>query len=177
MFQPIVSSLLSQVPTQPAHTDVKTVLGWFLTVALTIVAGVVAYGAVKLTQFLESKKTQGLAWNLTNTLWVKAQAIGSSELNKDKELLSKILADGKVTPEEFATLKTAVVSGIRALAVSEVQLLGPVLGLFGDGPVATFIDGLASKVIHNILGSDANLEQIEQPVPPPPSIPPVKPVP
>lgn len=173
----ILNSVLAQTVTpaaMPEPTDVKTVLGWFLTVALTAATGAVAFGAFKLTQFLADKKNQSLAWNLTNTLWVKAQAVGSAELSKDKALLEKVLADGKVTPEEFALLKNATIASLKVIAVAELGLLGPVLKILGDGPVATFLEGLASKVVHNLIGN-AGLEQVKQPVPPPPSIAPVVP--
>lgn len=154
--------------TPPAPTDVKTVLGWILTIALTALTAAVAWGALKLTQFLNDKSKQSLVWNLTNTIWVKAQAAGSAELTKNKELLEKILADGKVTPEEFALLKNATIASLKLVAAAELELLGPVLKILGDGPVTTFLEGLASKVVHNLLGSK-DLTQIAAP-PVPPSI-------
>lgn len=142
------------IPAAGASAD--TVVGWIFKALLGLLIGASTWVAVKVSKFLEAKQAQvgmntaqTLAWSLTNKVWLKAQAVASKILAKEKALLDKILSDGVVTAEEFQTFKLAVENDLRDQVAEEIPMLGSLIG--GSGPVSTLISGFASKVAHNLI--------------------------
>ncbi len=148
--------VVAPVVVAPAATTPDTILGWVWKTALALALGGLAWVAVKVSGFLTAKQNQvgmstaqTLAWSLTNKVWLKAQAVGSKLLAKEKDLLNKILSDGVVTADEFNLFKSAIANDLRDIATEELPLLGGLIG--GAGPVSTLIEGFASKVAHNLI--------------------------
>ncbi len=149
-----------ETPPQSAGDTSPTgvVLGLILKglLALVLVAG--AWAVMKTGELISAKAalatnstSRSVAWGLVNNIWVKVQSAGSKVLAREKPLLEKVLADGKVTAEEFDMLKTQTVLILREVAAAEIAQLGPVLGIFGDNAVGHFLDGFAAKVVTGLV--------------------------
>lgn len=145
-----------------ATTDATTVLGWVLRALLagTFIAG--AWAAFKLSQFLSAKTNetgQSVArqtmWGAINTGWLKIQTIGSKVLIKEKPLMEKILADGKVTHEELTQFTNAIIADFREIAAAELPIIKDLLLGGSESGLTSMIHGWAATVANKLLSGGA----------------------
>lgn len=139
-------------------TDTSTVLGWVWkgVLALFLMAG--SWAAWKLTKFLESQTVMAgqstahsALMGLTNRLWLTIQASGAKLIAKEKPMLETILGDGKVTPDEFLQLKTAIIADVKEIFAEQLPLVKSLLGGGTEAGLASILEGMVSKFLHGML--------------------------
>jgi len=153
-------ALAQDVPPAPVVDQMPTsVLGWVFygLVALGGLAITAAFGAVGL--YFARKAQDGAAWSLANRLWVAMQNAVTHAEAEIRPDLQKALADGKLTPEEAAQLKTRALQIFKQIAGDLLEQAPKVLGFDPTG-LPSFLSGLLERAVVVMKGGKGVSTQI-----------------
>jgi hypothetical protein len=149
--------VLAQEPTvEPSST---TPMGILLMGLATLggLALTAALGAVGL--YFSKRAKDGAAWSLANRLWVAMQhAVTHAEAEIRPEL-QKALADGKLTPEEAALLKSRALAVFKGIAGDLLAEAPKVLG-FNPAGMPAFLSGMLERAVAVMKSSPAVTTEI-----------------
>lgn len=151
--------VLAQEPNltaEPSSTTPMVILFMGL-VTLGGLALTAAFGAVGL--YFARRAKDGAAWSLANRLWVAMQnAVTHAEAEIRPEL-QKTLADGKLTPEEAALLKSRALAIFKGIAGDLLEQAPKVLG-FNPAGMPAFLSGLLERAVAVMKSSPAVTREI-----------------
>lgn len=150
--------VLAQEPATPEPSS-TTPMG-ILFMGLVTLGGLAltaAFGAVGL--YFARRAKDGAAWSLANRLWVAMQnAVTHAEAEIRPEL-QKALADGKLTPEEAAQLKSRALAIFKGIAGDLLEQAPKVLG-FNPAGMPAFLSGLLERAVAVMKSSPAVTREI-----------------
>lgn len=154
--------ILCQVAVQP-NTRGTVLLAIYGVVALGVAAA-----AAAATHYLVAKASESKRWAVVQHFWVLSQTIGEQVAQQMRPGIEQALADGKVTAEEWAHLKSEAVAAVKTAAgdkwMQELQWA------LGDGAVTQFLAGLVSKALKaNAVSSPIAIGPPLEAAPTPPS--------
>ncbi|MCC6178797.1 MAG: hypothetical protein WAZ94_15325 [Phycisphaerales bacterium] len=152
----------------PPVVSEPTALGSLFTwLALAGVSALVALvGLVGV--FLSRRAKDSRVWALVNGLWIMMQTAVAHAERELRPEIQKALADGKLTPEEAAALKSKTLQIFRDQAATQLGELSKLLGLSDTG-LGAFISGLLERAVSTIK-SPGGMQTVAAPVAPTPEI-------
>ena len=138
-------------------TDDATTTGRLLQIALVALTGASAVAAALLTAYLR-RQAQASKWNLALLrLWELVQSTVAQAEAVTRPTLGRMLADGRLSPEERKQLKAevlqAVMSALGEQGVKQLQ------AIFGTGAVTSYVSGLIERAVR--------LQRVAGALPPP----------
>jgi hypothetical protein len=140
-------SLFAQVVT-PAVPVAPTPLGSLLVAAYTLAALALVAGLAMGVKWLNERAQANKTLLFLAKLSEIAQSIVAHVEAEIRPTMGSVLADGKLSPVERLTVKAEAMRRFRdALADDGLKDLEGLLGLSGDGPVATFLSGLIERAL------------------------------
>lgn len=149
--------VLAQEPTaEPSSTTPMGIL--FMGLAtLGGLALTAALGAVGL--YFAKRAKDGAAWSLANRLWVAMQQAVTHAEAEIRPELQKTLADGKLTPEEAAVLKSRALAVFKGIAGDLLAEAPKVLG-FNPAGMPAFLSGMLERAVAVMKSSPAVTTEI-----------------
>lgn len=160
--------VLAQVAASPPVADAVTTPTGGTTPLGFLLMGLVTLGGLALTAafaaaglYFSRKASDGAAWSLANRLWVAMQQAVTHAEAEIRPQLQKALADGKLSAEEKAELKSRALAIFKGIAGDLLGQIPKVLGFKPEG-VPAFLSGLLERAVAVMKVSPAITTQINK---------------
>lgn len=137
----------------PAEVTVSatTPLG-FVLIGLVSLGGVALLAVLStIALFFSRKAGDGVAWGIANRLWLAMQNAVSHAEAELRPQLQKALADGKLTPEEAAELKSRTIAIFKTIAGDLLEQAPKALGIATAG-MPSWISGMLERAVSAMKG-------------------------